>query len=173
MIDLEYMKKNNNKMGVGLIMLVVAVIFLGFCFIYINKNNQSTSNEKKNATQTIVTTTNNTTTTDSYGLATTQEYQIDTNKPADALSKDIAFAISEGEFTLDDLIRLDKYYANVLFNSENGYMMMDFAVKNKSECAKFHNTSNAIIAETIRKPQKYYIKMLNQNDLAAFSKECK
>lgn len=173
MIDLEYMKKNNNKMGVGLIMLVVAVIFLGFGFIYINKHNQSTNNNKKNAIQTVVKTTNDTTTTDSYDLLTKQEYQIDTNKSADALSKDIAFAISEGEFTLDDLIRLDKYYANVLFNSENGYMMMDFAVKNKSECAKFHNTSNAIIAETIRKPQKYYIKMLNQNDLVAFSKECK
>ena len=170
MIDLEYMKKNNNKMGVGLIMLVVAVIFLGFGFIYINKHNQSTSNEKKNA---IVKTTDNTITTDSYGLTTTQEYQIDTNKSANALSKDIAFAISEGEFTLYDLIRLDKYYANVLFNSENGYIMMDFAVRNKSECAKFHDTSNAIIAETIRKPQKYYIKMLNQNDLIMFSKECK
>ena len=89
MIDLEYMKKNNNKMGVGLIMLVVAVIFLGFGFIYINKHNQSTNNNKKNAIQTVVKTTNDTTTTDSYDLSTKQEYQIDTNKSADALSKDI------------------------------------------------------------------------------------
>ena len=54
MIDLEYMKKNNNKMGVGLIMLVVAVIFLGFGFIYINKHNQSTNNNKKNVINAMV-----------------------------------------------------------------------------------------------------------------------
>lgn len=159
----------NNKPILIAIGVIMIAIILGFFF----KNNLSSTN--KESTKEIIVNKNDV-------LNILDKNNPDDNKFAQSvlyvedkplINKDASnigylynfysMKISDNEFVMD--AELDKTIAEVIFRHENPWILSSYMINTINNCKDYPNVTNALIAETMRKPLKPYIVSLSKNEI--------